>query len=528
LLSSLLLGLAQAALQPPWEGFDEPHHYAYISQVAATGRWAGKDAKIPREFDAYLKVAPMTGSMPGPLSYDRFFTASSSVIAAGHEAIHTAPHEPRTYVPGEVGNWQGQHPPLYYYALAPVFLATKHMSLAGQLFVLRAASYLLAWAGLCIVAAAALRGTAGQRAAPVLLAICAWPLTFPMWFPEMSRIGNDSLVTLFAACVFILLWRVTAATRWRDYALLGLALGLALLTKATFLPATAAVLLVLGLRALCAYRERDELLRRIAWLCVTVLIMVAVCGWWYGMKLVETGSLIGSNDVARMHSSGGLIAGLEKNARAEDFLMMPIQFVLTFLWAGTWSFVVPPRTTYLPFVALSAILAYGIWRALRRRGIHPVESIALVAFALFVAGVTQHSLVSLSTASGAAPTWYLHSYAPLLALLVGVGLFEPTRSRWLKGALAALMLYPLLFLPAVTAMGLLFFAGCAPKAPGRMYVAWPNAVQCIADYGRMYDQLSVLAFPGIGIALFVAGWIIAAVAMVALVRLLYTSITSTR
>ena len=74
------------------------------------------------------------------------------------------------------------------------------------------------------------------------------------------------------------------------------------------------------------------------------------------------------------------------------------------------------------------------------------------------------------------------------------------------------MLYPLAFLPVVTLMNVLYFAGCAPKLPGRMYFAPSRAAECIADYSRMVDNLSVLALPGYGIALFALGWAIAAVA----------------
>ena len=155
------------------------------------------------------------------------------------------------WTPGRIENWQAQHPPLYYYVLAPVYLATKTLSFAGQLFALRAFSCLIAWIGLCVTAVAALRGKIPERAAlPLMFAIAAWPLIFPMWFPEMGRLGNDSLITVFAAFTAVLAWRVSTAGAPRHYLMLGVVLGLALLTKATFLPVTAAILLTLGMQAL--------------------------------------------------------------------------------------------------------------------------------------------------------------------------------------------------------------------------------------------------------------------------------------
>jgi 4-amino-4-deoxy-L-arabinose transferase-like glycosyltransferase len=530
LLSSLLLGLAQAALIPPFEGFDEHGHYSYIQQVAETGRWPRLNDRMSKDVDDYLALAPGPDSIPRQWTHHQFFAAPTSVIAAARDWIQSPRPQPRGFTPGGIENWQAQHPPLYYALMAPVYRATGTLSFAGQMFALRACSYLLAWAGLCIVAVAAWRGAIPERAAaPVLLAIAAWPLIFPMWFPEMGRIGNDSLIMVFAALLFWLAWRIVAAGTTLHFILLGLVLGLALLTKATFLPVAAAILAVLGLHALLrdVPGQRTE---RLIKSCLATAIMLAIGGWWFASKLIETGSMIGSSDVVRMHASGGLIAGLMANLRPIDLVLMPWGFVASFLWAGTWSFVVPPRVFLLPLVALLAALGYGAWRMLRRHGVHPVDGFALLTAALFLGALTYHSAVALSTASGTSPAWYLHSLAPILALLVGYGLYGAAQVRWLKAALALLMLYPPLFLAAMQVTNALYFAGCAAKLPERMYFAGASGVQCLADLPRMVDNLAVLALPSVAVPLLLAGWTTAIVAMAFAVRFLgaQTSITSTR
>jgi 4-amino-4-deoxy-L-arabinose transferase-like glycosyltransferase len=518
LLAGLVLGLAQAALLPPFEGFDEHGHYSYIQQVAETGHWPRLDERMSKDVDDYLALAPGPDSIPRQWNHYDFFRAPAGVVAAARDAIQSPRPATRTWTPGRIENWQAQHPPLYYYVLAPVYLATKSLSLAGQLFALRAFSCLIAWIGLCITAVAALRGKIPERAAaPLMFAVAAWPLIFPMWFPEMARLGNDSLITVFAALTAVLAWRVTTTGGPRHYLLLGAVLGLALLTKATFLPVTAALGLTLGVWALLG--PAGERRSRIIGVCATGVVALAVCAWWYLYKLTETGSLIGSSDVMRMHAAGGLIAGLMRNASLADFFVnMPSTFAVTFLWTGTWSFVVPPRTALLPLVALATAVGYGAWRSLRRRGVHPVDAFTLLTAALFLAALIYHSAVALSSASGTSPAWYLHSLAPILGLLVGYGICELRRLAWVRVPLALLLLYPLVFLPAVTLMNLLYFAGCARKLTGRMYFAPARAAECIADYSRMYDNLSVLTLPACGLALFVLGWIIAAVALALAVR----------
>jgi hypothetical protein len=527
LLSSLLLGLAQAALIPPFEGFDEPAHYSYIQQIAETGRWPRRGERMSADIDAYLKVAPTTESFLAPWSYYRFFAGPQENIAAARETIHS----PRTstFAPGQIENYAAQHPPLYYLALAPAYLAVKNLSLAAQLFVLRALSYLLAWAALWVVALGALRNLDRKSALPVLFAAGAWPLLVPMWLPEMGRLGNDSLIALLAACLLTLSWRLAPPPTLRHCALIGLVLGLGLLTKATFLAAAAAIFTLLAVQTVLARRTPGGFSHGIKGLLLAATVMLAICGWWYLGKLIETGTYIGSSDVIRMHETGGMIAGLMKNARLEDVFSIPWAFVVSFLWAGTWSFVLPPRIYLLPLVAMLALSGYGIVRAMCRPAAGPAAWFSLMALGFFLAALSYQSAVLLATASGTAPAWYLHSIAPLLAVLVGYGVRELAQIRWLRPALAVLTFYPLLFLSAMTAMNALYFAGCAEKLPGRMYFARASAATCLAGYPRMLDNLSVLAYPALGLVLFISAGLLAVVAITIAIRMLaQTSITSTR
>src|SRR5205085_4559793 len=164
---------------------------------------------------------------------------------------------------GRLGNSAAQHPPLYYYLLAPAYLLSNGWSLGAQLFFLRVLSYLIAWFSLAVLATVALRRFGHDERFAVLLplAIGLWPLMFPMWFPEMARIGNDSLIVLFAACTLLLVERAARNGTMPEHAALGATLGLALITKATFLPVAAAVGVVLAgltwsVRAMPAERVR--------------------------------------------------------------------------------------------------------------------------------------------------------------------------------------------------------------------------------------------------------------------------------
>src|SRR5829696_5963987 len=117
LLSSLILGLAQAALLPPFEGFDEHGHYSYVQQVAETGHWTRLNDRMSQDVDAHLAIAPGPDAIPRQWSYHNFFDEPTRVAAA-RDAIQSPRPGSRAWAPGRIENWQAQHPPLYYYLVA--------------------------------------------------------------------------------------------------------------------------------------------------------------------------------------------------------------------------------------------------------------------------------------------------------------------------------------------------------------------------------------------------------------------------
>ena len=522
LAGSLLLGLAHIALLPPWEGFDETAHYSYIQQVATTGHWTRAGDRITRDVDEYLKVAPANENLPADWTYFRFFGAAPDVVTRGAQMVHAPPPEPRAFAPGRLGNSASQHPPLYYYLMAPAYLVSNGWSLGAQLLFLRAISYLIAWGSLAALAAAMLRHIGEDERMAVLLplAIGLWPLMFPMWFPEAARIGNDSLVVLFAALTLVLLDRIAREATMRDHALLGVALGLALITKATFLPVAAAAGIVLTALAWSARAIAGERGRRLKGLALCVLLAALISAWWYLGKLVETGSLIGSVDVAAVNAKGATLADLPNVLTRYRLMLVAWVLPVSFLWYGTWSFVQPPGLSMLPFFGLVAMLLFGIYRYFRDHGLGATDWFALLAFSLFAAGLGYQSLILLVLTANPAPTWYLHSISPILALLAGCGIGGAVRFLWLRTLMNIALLYALLFLPAVTLLDLLFFAGCAPLMPNRRYFSFEDGMRCLADFSRIHDNLAVLTMPNIGFALFLVGWIVMLVGTIAATRLL--------
>jgi hypothetical protein len=533
LFGALLLGLAQVAQLAPWEGFDEPGHYSYIQQIAETGTWSRFGDPMSADVDAYLKVAPTASSLRAEWSYKDFAAAPRERVAAGRSAVHAPPDTARSWRTGRIVNWEAQQPPLYYLAMAPAYLVSKSWSLGAQLLLLRGLSYLIAWLGLCVAALSMRKADYAAFAIPsaLLLAPALWPALFPMWFPDMARLGNDSLTVLVAAFAWLALTRLVQSDGGESHHLiLGGTLGLGLLTKATFLPF---VVVVFGLLLYRTWRSRGDIAaarRRFRGLFLCLAAVTVLAGWWYLLKLLETGSMIGSNDAIHLRETGGLIEGLWKNASLRWIARLPWHFELSFLWAGTWSFVRPPLVTLIPIVLIPPLLAVGYVSSVRARRFESVlDWVPPLTAILFLAALGYHSLVLIALGAAGAPAWYLHAFAPVLAPLVGGGLAGTFRARVWRPIVSALIFYPTIFLLFAFAVQGLFFAGCGgPKAPDSSFYDPASGISCAAHLAVLYDNLTAFSFPGMALVCFAGGWVLMMVGIATALRCLRAESTGDR
>jgi hypothetical protein len=504
---SLLAGLGFCALLPLFEGFDESAHYSYIQQIAQTGTWPRLNDPMSAEMDDYLKLAPTP--MGGRWSYWAFFQAPAATQDAGGAAIHDARDPARPWRAGARPNWQGQHPPLYYAVLAPVWLVSKSWSLYTQLFLLRAVSYLLAWGGLVIAMVSIARQSAASPLKPVLLVGPAlWPALFPMWFPEMARLGNDSLLLLLLALAWVVTQKALASRgRTRDFALLGALCGLSLLTKATALPFVGALGLFLIWRT---WRARgDAALRRmtLSQLLVFCLTAAVVGGWWYVKCYIDYGTPLVTAAGFALAEQGGLLKGLSEHFAWLKAIIGLAENVRSFVWSGTWSFIFLPRIFEIPLSILVVVVAAGwIRQCAEAKKISSIDALALLTLGLFVLALVQNTIVIIALVGGfLAGAWYLHCLAPLLATFVVTGLDEAATWRRVRPLIGALVIYPLLFLPFVTAFHLFYFSGCLPEAIGDRRFGLTAIAACAALPREVLNHMSVLGNPAFAIPLFGAG-----------------------
>ncbi|MEM7170932.1 MAG: hypothetical protein AAF530_12235 [Pseudomonadota bacterium] len=537
LLAIAAIGLGHLAFLPPWEGFDEPAHYSYTQQLAETGHRPhyGVD-KLSRIVESYGNNAPNAyGNRPpfektGNLTYREFRDAPKSAKSE----LHRQPKKPRTFKQGRTLNWQSQHPPLYYLSQAPIYLLTKHLSWVDHILALRVVSFAFAFIGFACgiwatwhfwpaIEQKLAASHPATSAVPVVMA--TWPLFAAMFFPEMARMGNDSLCLLLMGPLWALALKICfAESGFWDYAGVGILLGLGGLTKALFLPIGFGFFLFLTARVLlppqagAGHADRRRILMNLA---MAGLIAVSICGWWYFTKLFTQGSFVGSDEFIRLSHQGGLIEGLREHFSLLALARGMASMVASIFWPGTWSLARLPEGMLAGPVALFLILMGAYFWGQRRTPIGSVTWLPVYLVAPTVLGLMYHILVRLAFDGRGigTPGWYLHILSVPLAFAAALGLAVIWRSKLLRWLVSGLAAYSLGYALLSFWFQLLLFSGCAFKAGTNKTYQLPHDHSCLWDWSGLTEQLGYLGYPNVGFATLLLGWALAAVGgMVALRR----------
>jgi 4-amino-4-deoxy-L-arabinose transferase-like glycosyltransferase len=173
---------------------------------------------------------------------------------------------------------QAYHPPLYYFLAAPFFRL-------GGLPAVQSLSLLLSIATLLVIAAL-LRDLSWTKR-PLRLACLALAALHPQFLMFGLFISNDSLAIFLGALIFYQCRRVQERGSQGDYVLLGLFLGLGLLTKAVFLVFVLAFAIFVWLDGKRQRLPRAQIVARLA----AVLAFAGVLGCY---KYLENFLLFGN------------------------------------------------------------------------------------------------------------------------------------------------------------------------------------------------------------------------------------------
>lgn len=420
LLACLTIGTLYAVNTPAWQAPDEPAHYNYIRALAETGRLP---VLQPGDYDqSYLSQLTARG-FPEDMSVDTL-------------------------------RYESHQPPLYYLLATPLFMVSGGSLLALRMFSLVLGGAAVLFAGLC--ARALFPGNPA-----VALAVVGFVAFLPQHLAMMAAVNNDALAELLMA---LGLWMLV-----RRYAgwVLGLVIGLAILTKATVY-----VLAPLAVFALLLRARRGRWNWHEFWqLMIPALLLGAL---WWGRNLL----VYGWPDVLGLQRHAQIVVGQPRSATwmqrygAVEFAARFAQTSFHSFWGQFGWMGVPMGVRAYRFLAVFSLLnvagiAIAFWRRppLSERQRDGVVILAVTALAVLLQYLgynlefVQHqgrylfpALVPLALAC-AAGIW---GWAAVLENLWPVG---KRMLRWLPAALAPAMavlaLYALfgVVMPAFTLAG---------------------------------------------------------------------------
>lgn len=265
-------------LLPTYRSADEAWHMDAARQLALGEPWPGfKEMRLRYPVHRSLWNA---GLGRDPNIY-RPLLAGDAVERAHRPAFEDIAEERGT----RIVNQMSQHPPGYYRAAAGLLrLMPDGLHYDAQVWLLRMFGVAL-MVPLPLLAALAVRRLGGSRAAMSAAALV--PLCIPQLAASSAGINNDGMLNAAAALVILgMVFAATGELRLRWAGLLGLVLGLALLTKAWALllvPFVGAAYLLGGWRT---GRWRAALLA-----LAVVGVVSAWGGWWWLANLAKYGTL---------------------------------------------------------------------------------------------------------------------------------------------------------------------------------------------------------------------------------------------
>ncbi len=234
----IVRGMFVMSVLPPFEGWDEYQHLAYIAFLVEEGRSPvlGDGNDVPRSLYPALVRYPQCNAgvdqlgRIGALSYDEYWRSSS-------------PPRVREKA-GRVPLYQAQQAPLYYLLVTPAYrIWSGEDDILTLMTLLRAVNVLFGGAAVFIALFAMGRLLqAGPHRYVIGLLIGLQPL----FLLNCTRVANDPLAVLLGTVAIVILLLLPIRRYWLGLTLSGIVLGLSILAKTINLALVPFVVIVLA------------------------------------------------------------------------------------------------------------------------------------------------------------------------------------------------------------------------------------------------------------------------------------------
>jgi hypothetical protein len=435
---------------PPFEGWDEYQHLAYVAHLDETGTIPVFDKTTVSPALRPLLIAQPHSQWGGEqvrewgaLPYPEYW----SVPSPAGDANRGAPSSLRLY--------QAQHPPLAYALAVPVWRALQRAHPLEAIYAIRTMNLLLVAAALVLFAAALDRlvPALGPRAAALAL-VCLHPL----FFQNAARVANDAFALAAGVAGISLLVLADGRTLLTRGLLAAGCIAASVWSKQTSLALIPALALGLPAVGWAHGVSRGRLWRATGVVIVTFLLLVAPLWLW---SYQHYGAILTTQESLELAARGPVLNALAAALQNLDWGALEKRlFVPGTVWVGGWSFL-PMNETLAAVhgwfwgVLVTAAGAGGVLALVRRRTsvdraasvlhLHGTTLAALAVCAVVVVstafGMIYHALLSHALFGGATTNaWYFMTALPFLFVLLVRGLEAVDRRLAIAapGVLAAL------------------------------------------------------------------------------------------
>ncbi len=512
-LAFLVRGLWYCALLPPWEAYDEPFHFAALQYVASGPGMPHAGTPISLEVQKSLHLLPLPWelqfhSIPQPLTtQDEFWRLPPAERERRVDALRAlSPDEGSEAANEAIQNYESQQAPLYYWLFAIPLRGMGSLSLLSRVYLIRILGLILASVAIPLIywiARQVLRSEAQALGATAIIVL------LPELMINVARVGNECLALLCYTAMLAGAVRVLQRPLlWCGWLLLGAGLGSGLLTKAYFLTAVPAVVVVAA-ACLWSHNQADAIKRAMAPIALrlsfALAVTILIAGRWYIHVHSMTGSWSGlAEDAALRQVSlwNKLAAVVHVNWRSGI-----LSVLISHVWFGAWSFLRLPVAVYVLAFVVIALAITGVVVRLLRRQTPPVERTEIVVltafYACFWAGLA-YDIVILYLIHGVSATtgWYLYATvaAEIVLLIWGLEAFLSARVvlPMLALCVAGLDLYGshALLMPYYTGLTAHVGASVPPTT-------WPT----FTHLGLVFSNLSELHPTWLGAPMLVGCWL---------------------
>ncbi|HEY1302697.1 MAG TPA: hypothetical protein VGF24_04055 [Vicinamibacterales bacterium] len=412
---------------PPFEGWDEPQHLAYIVHLDETG------------------TVPVMNESVVPFSLRPLFVSTPQAPGGQLRDWGALPYAEywRTWPPADASRlptfsfrlYQAQHPPLAYALAVPIWRWLKTRPL-DAIFVLRLMNVLIAAAGLVLFAAALERlvPTFGHRVVALAL-VCLHPL----FFQNVARVANDALAVSTGLAGISVLTLANDRTLLTRGLLAAVCIAASVWTKQTSFTLIPA--LIVGL-PLIGWQHSVSPARIVRVTCVAVgafFLLVAPLWVW---NYQHYGSIVTTQDTLELAARGDVVAALTRS-----FSNIAWGGVVTNLfvpgqpWVGGWSFLPISETlatlhAWIWGIVVAAAGAGAVTALRRAPRINGRLAVCAMVVVFTTLGMMYYTVLSHAVfGAPLANPWYFMTALPFLFVLLVRGL--ETIGAWLATAAGA-------------------------------------------------------------------------------------------